>query len=89
MPRGAFNRHHHVGGGKVAGPRYGERLMAQVDRDRAGVVPQRRESSNREHERHGKLQLPHCLYVLIQQNGVSIWINNHKAGRASRAFVCF
>jgi hypothetical protein len=36
-----------------------------------------------------KLQLPHCLYVLIYQNRVSIWINNHKASRASRAFVCF
>jgi hypothetical protein len=31
----------------------------------------------------------HCLYVLIYQNRVSIWINNHKASWASRAFVCF
>lgn len=30
-----------------------------------------------------------CLYVLIYQNRVSIWISNHKAGRACRAFVCF
>ena len=36
-----------------------------------------------------KLQLPSCLYVLIYQNRVSVWINNHKASRASRAFVCF
>jgi len=27
--------------------------------------------------------------VLIYQNRVSIWIDNHKAGRANRAFVCF
>lgn len=31
----------------------------------------------------------HCLYVLIYQDRVSIWINNHKAGWASRAFVRF
>src|SRR6266540_4268453 len=34
----------------------------------------------------------HChtgLYVLIYQNRVSIWISNHEASRASRAFVCF
>jgi hypothetical protein len=29
------------------------------------------------------------LYVLIYQNRVSIRIDNHKASRASRAFVCF
>ncbi len=34
-------------------------------------------------------QLPHCLYVLIDQNRISIRINNHKASRASRGFVCF
>src|SRR6185503_2758551 len=38
---------------------------------------------------HQKFQLPHCLYVLIYQNRVPIWINNHKASRANRAFVCF
>jgi hypothetical protein len=31
----------------------------------------------------------HSLYVLIYQNRVSIWIDNHKAGWASGAFVCF
>ena len=36
-----------------------------------------------------ELELPHCLYVLVYQNRVSIRINNHKASRASRAFVCF
>jgi hypothetical protein len=29
------------------------------------------------------------LNVLIYQNRVSIWINDHKASRASRVFVCF
>jgi hypothetical protein len=27
--------------------------------------------------------------VLIYQDRVAIWINNHKAGRPRRAFVCF
>jgi hypothetical protein len=39
--------------------------------------------------RKQKPQLPHCLDVLIYQNRVSIRINNHKARRASRVFVCF
>ena len=32
---------------------------------------------------------PNCLDVLVYQNRVSIWIRNHKASRASSAFVCF
>jgi len=39
--------------------------------------------------RKQKLELPHCLYVLIYQNRVSIWISKHETSRASRAFVCF
>jgi hypothetical protein len=30
-----------------------------------------------------------ALHVLINQNRVSIWISDHEAGRASRAFICF
>src|SRR6266480_5083773 len=43
----------------------------------------------RDAARKQNLQLAHGLYVLIYQNRVSIRINNHKASRASRAFVCF
>lgn len=39
--------------------------------------------------RKQKLQLQRYSYVLIYQNRVSIGINDHKAGGASGAFVCF